>query len=138
MKVIIIDTNILVSAVLRGREPRAVIQFIVENPEFKWIVSAEILAEYKEVLSRKKFKLTSEVKAEWFEIIDTFPTIIDVNVEIDFPRDRKDAKFLACAVAEDADFLITGDLDFTEAQTLVKTNIISVSLFKRLVCDVGE
>jgi uncharacterized protein len=138
MKVVIIDINILVSAVLRGREPRAVIQFIVENPEFKWIVSAEILAEYKEVLSRKKFKLTSEVKAEWFEIIDTFPTIIDVNVEIDFPRDRKDAKFLACAVAEDADFLITGDLDFTEAQTLVKTNIISVSLFKRLVCDVGE
>ncbi len=138
MKVVIIDTNILVSAVLRGREPRAVIQFIVENPEFKWIVSAEILAEYKEVLSRKKFKLTSEVKAEWFEIIDTFPTIIDVNVEIDFPRDRKDAKFLACAVAADADFLITGDLDFTEAQTLVKTNIISVSLFKRLVCDVGE
>ncbi len=135
---IVIDTNILVSAVLRGREPRAVIQFIVDNTEIEWIVSAEILAEYKEVLSRKKFKLTSEVKAEWFEIIDTFPTIINVNVEIDFPRDRKDAKFLACAVAADANFLITGDWDFTEAQSLVETTIISVSLFKRLVCDVRE
>lgn len=135
---VVIDTNILVSAVLRGREPRAVIQFIVDNTEFEWIVSAEILAEYKEVLSRNKFKLTSEVKAEWFEIIDTFPTIINVNVEIDFPRDRKDAKFLACAMAADANFLITGDLDFTEAQSLVETTIISVSLFKRLVCDIRE
>lgn len=73
--------------------------------------------------------MTEEVKAEWFEILDTFPTIIDVSVKIDFSRDNKDAKFLACAVTADADFLITGDSDFTEA-------IISVSSFKRLVCDV--
>ena len=135
---VLIDTNVLVSAVLRGSEPRAVIEFIVDNPECVWIVSTEIITEYKEVLSRKKFKLTDEVKAQWFEIIDTFPTVIDVNVEIDFPRDRKDGKFLACAVAADADFLITGDADFTEAQSLVKTIIISVFLFKRLVCDVGD
>lgn len=61
-----------------------------------------------------------------------------MNVEIDFPRDREDAKFLTCAMAADADFLITGDLDLTEAQTLVKTTIISVSLFQRFVCDIGE
>lgn len=54
-------------------------------------------------------------------------------MEIDFPRDRKDAKFLACALAAEADFLITGDSDFKEAQTLVNTTIISVSLFNKLV-----
>jgi hypothetical protein len=27
---------------------------------------------------------------------------------------------------------------FTEAQNLINTTIISVSLFKKLVCDVGE
>ncbi len=135
---IVIDTNVLISAVIRGREPREVIQFIVDNPEFLWIASTEIVKEYKEVLSRKKFKLIDEVKAEWFEIIDTFPTIIDVNVGVNFPRDKKDAKFLACALAGDADFLITGDSDFTEAQTFVKTTIISVFLFKRLVCDVED
>lgn len=63
MKIVIIDTNVLVSAVLRGREPRTVIQFIVDNPKFEWVVSAEILAEYKEVLSRKKFKLTRGSKS---------------------------------------------------------------------------
>jgi putative PIN family toxin of toxin-antitoxin system len=133
---IIIDTNVLVSAVLKGREPRAVIQFIVDNPDFEWIVSEEILTEYKEVLSRSKFKLTPEIRSEWFELLENLTTLISVNVEIDFPQDRKDAKFLACAIAAKADFLITGDSDFNSAQSLVKTAIISVSLFKKLVCDV--
>ncbi|MBN3940790.1 MAG: putative toxin-antitoxin system toxin component, PIN family [Nostoc sp.] len=132
---VVVDTNVLVSGVLKGGVPRAVIQFIFDNPHWEWIVSEEIVGEYKEVLSRPKFKLTDEVRASWCEIIDTFPTLIDVNVEIDFPRDRKDAKFLACALAAEADFLITGDSDFNHAQTLVKTTIISVSLFNRLVCD---
>jgi predicted nucleic acid-binding protein len=43
--------------------------------------------------------------------------------------------FLACAVAAEADFLITGDSDFKQAQTLLNTTIISVSLFSKLVCD---
>ncbi len=132
---VVIDTNVLVSAVLKGRVPRAVIQFIIDNPDWEWIVSSEIIMEYKEVLSRPKFKLTDEVRASWFEIIDTFATLIDVNVSIDFPRDTKDAKFLACALASEVDFLITGDSDFNQAQTLVNTTIISVSLFNRLVCD---
>ncbi|ACC79423.1 putative toxin-antitoxin system toxin component, PIN family [Nostoc punctiforme] len=134
---VVIDTNVLVSAVLKGRVPREVIQFIFDNPDWQWIASEEIIVEYKEILSRSKFKLTDEVRGEWFEIIDTFLTLIDVNFEVDFPRDRKDAKFLACAMAAEADFLITGDSDFNQAQTLLNTTIISVSLFSRLVCDVG-
>lgn len=135
---VVIDTNVLVSAVLKGRQPREIIQFVIDNSNYEWIVSEKILAEYKEVLSRKKFNLIDEVRDEWVAICETVPILFEVNVEIDFPRDRKDAKFLACAVAAEADFLITGDGDFTEAQTLVNTTIISVSLFKRLVCDMRE
>jgi hypothetical protein len=34
---VVIDTNVLVSAVLKGRVPRVVIQFIVDNPDWEWI-----------------------------------------------------------------------------------------------------
>lgn len=134
---VVIDTNVLVSAVLKGREPRAIIQFIVNSPNHEWIVSEEILSEYKEVLSRSKFKLTDEVREEWFATFEVLPRLVNINVDIDFPRDRKDAKFLACAVAAEADFLITGDRDFIEAQ-MPNTAIIYVSLFKRLFCNVRE
>ncbi len=43
---IIVDTNVLISAILRDRDPELVIQFIVEHPDFEWVASPEILAEY--------------------------------------------------------------------------------------------
>ncbi len=48
---VVIDTNVLVSAVLKGRVPREVIQVIFDNPDLQWIASEEIIGEYKEVLS---------------------------------------------------------------------------------------
>jgi uncharacterized protein len=136
---VVVDTNVLVSAILRGRTPREVIQFIIDTPNYDWMVSTEILREYKEVLSRPKFKLTQSVIEEWWFVLETVTRLVEVNNVVDFPRDRKDAKFLACALATDADFLLTGDRDFTEAKIIVgKTRIISVSLFKQLLIDLNS
>ncbi|MDJ0903294.1 MAG: putative toxin-antitoxin system toxin component, PIN family [Xenococcus sp. MO_188.B8] len=135
---VIVDTNILVSAVLRGRTPKEVIQFIIDTPDCDWLVSKEILEEYKQVLSRPKFKLTPEIINQWWFVLDTVTRVVEVTNVVDFPRDRKDAKFLACALATDADFLLTGDKDFEEAKNLGKTRIISVSLFKRLLIELNS
>ena len=41
---IVIDTNVLISAALAGRDPAAIIIIIVANPDyFEWVVSTEIL-----------------------------------------------------------------------------------------------
>lgn len=131
---IIIDTNILVSAALKGRNPQEVVLTIVRNPQkYQWIVSSEILSEYKEVLSRSKFNFSPVEVQRWYRLLDAFTTVIDVELSVDFPRDAKDAKFIACALVADADFFITGDKDFTEAQKLIKTTIISVSSFKEFL-----
>lgn len=133
---VLIDTNVLVSAVLKNRDPETVILFVAGQADFEWIVSSEILTEYKEVLSREKFGLPGEVRQQWFELLDVFTTLVEVDVAIDFPRDQKDAKFLACALAVEADLLVTGDRDFTEAQKVVNTIIPSVSLFTKLVVNI--
>ena len=52
---IVIDTNVVVSAVLRDRNPETVILFVIGNPEFKWVASREIIEEYIGVLSRERF-----------------------------------------------------------------------------------
>jgi len=132
---VLIDTNVLVSAVLRDRIPEEVILFVTSRADMQWIVSPEILAEYNEVLGRTKFDLTQEIRHKWFDLLNTFTTTVQVDAMIDFPRDRQDAKFLACALTAQADFFITGDRDFSQAQKLVTTTIISASLFKKLVCD---
>jgi len=84
-------------------------------------------------LSRSKFNFSPVEVQRWYKLLDAFTTIIDVELSVDFPRDAKDAKFIACALVADADFFITGDRDFTEAQKLIKTTIISVSSFKEFL-----
>ena len=132
---VIIDTNVVVSAALRDRDPETVILFVAGQPDFQWVVSNPILEEYKEVLAREKFALPSDLLHSWLKMFEALTTTIEVDVEVDFSRDRQDAKFLECALASEAEYLVTGDKDFSEAQKMLSTTIISVALFKRLVCD---
>ena len=130
---ILIDTSVIVSAALRDRDPEAVVLFVAAQPDWEWIVSTDILAEYRKVLSRPKFDLPDQVRQRWFNLFDTLTTLVEVDTSIDFPRNQKDAKFLACALAVNAEFFITGDRDFSEAQKIVRTTILAVSLFKKLI-----
>jgi putative PIN family toxin of toxin-antitoxin system len=132
---VVIDTNVLVSAVLRDRDPEAVILFVLEQDDFTWVVSDAILNEYRNVLARKRLGIPDLIQQRWLELIGSLTSIVSVDQTISFPRDPKDAKFLACALSARAEFLITGDRDFSEARRLVSTKILSISQFKRLVCD---
>lgn len=132
---VVIDTNVLISAALKDRGPERVLSFVVEHPEISWVVSAEILEEYRQVLARPKFGLPDVLLQRWLNLLDTVTTLVDVPAGLDFPRDRKDAKFLTCALSTGADFLVTGDRDFEEARRMAATTIVSVSLFERSVCD---
>ncbi|MBT1070665.1 putative toxin-antitoxin system toxin component, PIN family [Pelotalea chapellei] len=132
---VVIGTNVLVSAILRNRIPEAVILFVAGNDDMEWVVSPEIMAEYREVLSRPKFALPPEMLAQWFELLERFTVTCHTGLTIDFPRDQKDAKFLSCAIDSGADFFITGDRDFSQAQRLLTTTILSVTQFKTHICD---
>lgn len=130
---VVIDTNVLISAILRDKDPETVILYVASQPDFEWIVSPEIVAEYKDVLSRKKFGLPEPLQAQWFQVIDDLTTLLAEKIELDFPRDQKDAKFLACAISGEANYLITGDKDFVEARKMLNTTIMSVALFRKLI-----
>lgn len=136
---ILIDTNVLVSALIADGKPEDTINFIIASDEWEWIVSEAILHEYGEVLNRRKLKLSETIKQKWLNIIEEATTKIEVVVNVNFPRDRKDEKFLACAIVGEADFLITGDHDFEEMQALLpNTIVISVAMFKQLAIDTVE
>jgi putative PIN family toxin of toxin-antitoxin system len=138
---IIIDTNVLVSATIADGKPEETINFVIGSDNWEWIVSEAVLNEYRQVLNRPKLKLSDSVKEKWLNIVEEATTKIDIDVEVkvNFPRDRKDEKFLACAVVSEADFLITGDHDFEEMQVLLPTTlIISVTLFNELVINAAE
>jgi uncharacterized protein len=131
---VIIDTNVLISAILKDRVPEELILFIVRHGKFEWFVTDEILEEYFSVMKRRKFNLSSDIIRSWETLIVSHTTNIGSikKTHIKFPRDINDEKFLACSIVSNSDFLITGDEDFKSAIKLVNTKIISVSLFKKI------
>ncbi len=129
---ILIDTNVLISALLKDGQPENAILWVLEQAEWEWFASPSIMQEYQEVLRRKKFRFPAPLVQHWSKLLNDSVNIIVPDIQIDFPRDRKDAKFLECAKASCADVFITGDKDFSEAQKLIDTRIFNPSGFLQL------
>jgi putative PIN family toxin of toxin-antitoxin system len=129
---LLIDTNVLLSAALRDRLPERVVLHVAGRDDFRWLVTPEIFAEYVGVLRRPRFALDPPTLQCWDQLL----ALRTVNVGSppaapDFPRDPKDAPFLAAALFTRADFLITGDKDLLQAADVIAARIVTVAAFAR-------
>ena len=130
---VVIDTNVLVSAILRDRDPEKLILLVLERPDIEWVTSPAIIEEVESVLRRPKFAFPEDLWLTWVGLLRTRTTILEVAEVVASLRDPADQKFLACAIAAGADYLITGDRDFTPASVAGQTEIVSVAQFLGLM-----
>ena len=90
----VIDTNILVSALLSPKNDSATVQ-VMENVLQKKIIpvySEEIFAEYQNVLHRKKFNFSAEIVDYLLDAIKSFGILVNpAETEIILP-DMKDVR----------------------------------------------
>jgi len=127
---VLIDTNVLLSAALRDKLPERVVLYVATWDDCRWLVTPEILAEYTDVLRRPKFGLDQQTLDRWTELLGMRTVNVGSPPNVpDFPRDPKDAPFLAAALLANADFLITGDKDLLGARDIVATRIVTVAEF---------
>jgi len=129
---VLVDTNVVISAVIRDRLPQRVIDEIVSRDDWFWIVTTEIETEYREVLARPKFKVSAAIQQSWRALVEEVTIRVLPTTPPPFPRDTKDELFIAAALASDADFLITGDKDLLDEQPLASTHILRPAEFARL------
>lgn len=109
MRLIVLDTNVVVSAAIKPVSiPHTIIHsFVLEN-KVQLVLSTEVIAEYREVCTRSKFA-RYDFPPEWLEVmIDGGLLLSDLRPwPISLP-DRDDGKFLALAKASGA-WQITGN-----------------------------
>ncbi|HEV2402180.1 MAG TPA: putative toxin-antitoxin system toxin component, PIN family [Candidatus Sulfotelmatobacter sp.] len=107
---LVLDTNVLVSAVLKqeGLE-RAVLNLALSRPA-RIYVSQKILEEYGDVLSRPELRIRKGLRRQFLALIKHRSRLVKPRLKIEIGRDPDDAKFLECADAARADYLVTGNL----------------------------
>ena len=113
---VVLDTNVLVSALVFGGGHWQWLRQAWQGDRFVPLVSRATASELLRVLAYPKFKL-SESEQEHL-LADYLPYAEAVEVPDDLAgvpevRDRDDAPFLHLALAGDADVLVSGDGDLT-------------------------
>ena len=125
----VVDTNIFVTALLRGALPRRVFDAFLDG-QFTLLFSRETLAELIDVLTRPHLRVLMDEGeiAQLLALIQRDALIVHPTHHITICRDVKDNMFLECALAG-ADCLVTGDHDLLALHPFRGIPILRLRLF---------
>jgi len=107
---LVVDTNIVVSAALKpdGRQ-RTVLLLAITTPA-RLYVSNAILTEYQAVLSRPEFQIRKGLRQQLLDLLKKRAHLVNPVRRIQVANDPEDNKFIECADAARADYLVTGNV----------------------------
>ena len=119
----VIDTNVIVSALLAKHPDSAPVQ-VIERVLDRVIVpmfNDAILAEYKEVLNRPKFPFSEDSVNAMLGAITEAGVATERVESADLFPDPKDVVFYEVALSRDDSYLITGNIKHFPAKSRVVT-----------------
>ncbi|MEB3191126.1 MAG: putative toxin-antitoxin system toxin component, PIN family [Snowella sp.] len=134
LKTIVVDTNVLISAVLNplGTPNQAFTKVITH---FQLIQSESTYEELITRIQKKKFDryISLEDRIDFLEMIYRKSLFFEVEFQVNLCDDLDDNKFLDLARVGNSIYLITGDSDLLILQQYLDTQIIKPAQFLDLL-----
>ena len=106
---IVIDTNIVVSAALKPDGLQRTVLLMAITKPARLYVSDAILAEYREVLSRSELRIRKGLRQQLLQLVRSHAHLVAPLHSLQVSKDPDDNKFIECADAAQADYLVTGN-----------------------------
>lgn len=114
---IVIDTNVIVSALIGSSYPRQILYNQVLEKKVLVCISSDVFKEYIEVLGREKFRRYPEFVAKAEIVLSKLYELSQKyipSVKHSVIKDDPDNRILELAVTAQADYIVTGNTrDFT-------------------------
>lgn len=126
---IVLDTNVLVSGLLQPFGPSGQIVRLVASGELSLCHDPRLLAEYREVLLRKKFSFDPERIEILLEEIRTGGVPVAARPLATRLPDADDEPFLEVALAGGARCLVTGNVKHYPAEARSDVEVLSPRSF---------
>ncbi len=127
---VVIDTNVVISALLFGGIPGILIE-LWKNGRIKPLISREIIDEYLKVLTYPKFSLSEEEinYILYREILPFFEVISVKHKPPIIKEDPSDDIFIQCAQTGKVRVIISGDQHLLSLTSYKEIKILSPSQF---------
>ncbi|MCY3839357.1 MAG: putative toxin-antitoxin system toxin component, PIN family [Gammaproteobacteria bacterium] len=126
---VVLDTNVMVSALLSPHGPPAAILRSVLAEQVMLAYDARILTEYRDVLTRGRLRLDQDRVDGVLGFVETYGELVVAEpLVLDLPH-MADAMFVEVAVAGRVDGLVTGNLRHFPAESVGSVRVISPRSF---------
>ena len=106
---VVLDTNVLVSANLSDEGLEALVVSLALNQKIQLHVSEPILLEYERVLRYPRLRFEAKEVAWFLARLRSSSVLVMPTHTLSASPDEADNRFLECAEAARADFLVTGN-----------------------------
>jgi len=135
---LVLDTNTVISALLWKGEPHNLLAAARARRATTLHTSAKLLAELVDVLSRDKLASAVAATGENPEtLLRRYVNLVQVHVPLAIPAvvlsDPDDDEVLACAIAANAQFIVSGDRDLLSLKTYRGISIVSAAEAIRII-----
>lgn len=126
---VLLDTNILISALGWNGKPRELFQKCLTH-ELELITSTQQLEELERVLNYPKFNFTELEKDTFLTIILEIATIVSIGGNLNIIKeDLTDNLLLETALVGNVNFLISGDPHLLNLKEFARIKIITANEF---------
>ena len=126
---IVLDTNVLISAIAFGGRPREVLEKVISGT-FAMAISAEMLAEFQGVLEGKKFRYPSAIVRTIVNELLAVSELVRPTMKVEqIKADPADNRILECALESRAACIVTGDRHLLELGQFEGISILDVAAF---------
>ena len=129
---VVVDTNIVVSAALKPDGLQRTVLLLALTKPARWYVTNAILREYEDVLAWPELRIRRGLRQQLMQLIRNNTHAVMPSWTLHITPDPEDNKFLECADAARADYLLTGNHRHFPMHWK-KTKVISSSDFLTLV-----
>lgn len=134
MLIVVLDTNVLVSALSATSIHHPILSALIQKKYFI-AVSTEIFMEYEEQIKKR---YNEETAAFFFNFIAYSPQVLAVEPSFQFhliTTDKDDNKFVDCALAANAHFIVSNDRHFNVLAevTFPKVVVMKAEAFMQLI-----
>lgn len=107
---VVLDTNIIVSALLQPLGPPTQVFMLTLSGSIQLCVSGRVYAEYEEVISRPRLQRSEDIIASALHAIREQGVWVRPAEQVRVCPDPDDDIFLECAQAARAEYLVTGNI----------------------------
>jgi len=122
---VVLDTNVLISALLFGGTPRDMLEMVLTG-SVRCSLSLAILNELRGVLQRRKFAFSAQQVAAIVEELSTVCDIVSPSVTVRVvTADPDDNRILECALEAKADVIVSGDSHLLQLGQYKRIRILS-------------